>query len=183
MILKNEQAFTLIELIVVMLMVSILAGIALPQYRRSVERARATEAQTMLRAIHDSCERWAWEHSSETNTSSNMLISQSICFEKMGTTPRELSFAQLDLISKGTYEEDPEKGYCLNTGNFKYCFNRNGPTDDHIPFLRAWPLKEFKDEVFVSFDGGHFQCGSIGSNGPHGQEICEKIWAVDKWNE
>ena len=47
----SSKGFTLLELLVVVLIIGILAGIALPQYEKSVERSRAAEAQTILKAM------------------------------------------------------------------------------------------------------------------------------------
>ncbi|WP_424245048.1 prepilin-type N-terminal cleavage/methylation domain-containing protein [Elusimicrobium posterum] len=49
-----KKGFTLIELMVVVLIIAILASVSLPAYSRSVEKARATEALILTKAIEDS---------------------------------------------------------------------------------------------------------------------------------
>lgn len=52
-----KQGFTLTELLIVVFIAGMLAAIALPQYSKSVERSRTTEALSNARTIVDSMNR------------------------------------------------------------------------------------------------------------------------------
>jgi len=48
---KNNKAYTLAEVLVVVMIIGILAAIAIPNYFRSVEKTRATDAAAILRSV------------------------------------------------------------------------------------------------------------------------------------
>lgn len=49
----NQKGFTMVELLTVVIIVAVLTAVALPQYTKSVERARATEAMNLVKNIND----------------------------------------------------------------------------------------------------------------------------------
>ncbi len=54
---KNKQGFTLLEVVIVIIIVGVLAGLALPLFFKTVEYARGTEALASLSAVRQAMER------------------------------------------------------------------------------------------------------------------------------
>ncbi len=92
-----HQAFTLIELLVVVLIIGILSAIALPQYRKAVERSRAAEGELMLRTLRDAQAR--------------CFLANGEVGKCMQGEPGDNLFANMD-ISLGELVDDPYEMGC-----------------------------------------------------------------------
>jgi len=57
-----KKAFTLVELIIVVIIIGILAAIALPQYNKTMERSRIAEASAVLGALRGAQLRYKLEN-------------------------------------------------------------------------------------------------------------------------
>jgi prepilin-type N-terminal cleavage/methylation domain-containing protein len=68
-----KRGFTLLELLTVVIIIAILASIALPQFFKAAERARAAEGVNVLGAIRSAQLRYYAEHAELTNDWENDL--------------------------------------------------------------------------------------------------------------
>ena len=57
----NKSGFTLIELLTVVLIISILAAVALPQYSAAVEKSRSAEALSLSNAVANAVKRYRFQ--------------------------------------------------------------------------------------------------------------------------
>ena len=129
-----KKGFTLIELLTVVLIVGILAAIATPQYRKSINRARVAEAQQALPAIYESAERWMLENAQTTTNN-------------LG------NFKQLDVELKGRVSPTNSKKWL--TDNFEYSFQTQ---KGGSPTAKIIKTGDKYNGLVVSYDGNEFAC-------------------------
>ena len=62
---RREEGFTLIEVLVVVVIVAILAAISVPIYIQYVQGARASDAQSTIGAVYNSCKMYYQDRSED----------------------------------------------------------------------------------------------------------------------
>lgn len=106
--LSNKNGFTLIEVLTVVLIIGVLTAIALPRYARSIERARAVEAMSGIKALNDAVYAYA--------------------AGRTGDNACPDSFTKLVISFPGTLSDGNQK---LSTKDFE--FQLNSATNAYIP--------------------------------------------------
>ncbi|MBO5910754.1 MAG: pilin [Elusimicrobiaceae bacterium] len=122
----NKKAFTLIEMLTVVMIIGILTAVVLPQYRRAIQKAQATEAIAMLRVINDSGERLASEFGYKT-------------FKSFATDPTDkdkATFRKMDMFDESTIACDIVGGYTLACEHFHYYLNGNDGQFNYISAVK-----------------------------------------------
>ena len=71
---KNKKAFTLLELLVVVLIIGILAAIALPQYQMAVGKARFSELKTLTKTFQQSVQRYYIIHNTYAGINDDIQV-------------------------------------------------------------------------------------------------------------
>ena len=130
-----KKGFTLIELLVVVLIIGILSVVALPQYRKSVARARMAEVVTASKAIYDA----QMVYKMANGETTNLIEKLSVQYPLVDENPHRVK------LSHGYCDLETDRVYCLvakngasyhrfyNTGNIVCCsYPETGYIEDSI---------------------------------------------------
>ena len=100
-----KKGFTLIELLVVVLIIGILSAVALPQYTKTVEKSRASEAVTLLGTIANGERIYKMANGSYTDVLDDLDVTVSTTTKNFVFTPTVSSGTlkvQADRANNGT---------------------------------------------------------------------------------
>ena len=141
---SKKHGFTLIELLTVVMILGILTAVALPQYRRAIQRAEAADALINLKTMFDAAKRYYSYHSS------------------WPTALKGLDVEFLDASSNG---EVGEFKYSFDTKTASACRLKDGTTEGTY-CLKAYYKKNNVRDVYTCQDNsgtGKYQalCDSL----------------------
>lgn len=145
----QKEGFTLIELLVVVLIIGILASVALPQYTLAVEKSRAAEAVTLLRAL---------------------MNAQKVYYMANGRYAE--SFDELDISSAGA------SGQHLYTKNFHIYIHQSG-TDPSFHFDCQRLTNDYQINGWLSPNTPLYDKIMCNPKTPAGEKLCRSYGPKD----
>ena len=150
----NKKGFTLMEVLIVVIIIAGLAAVAYPAYRTSVERARASEAVTMLGTIQAAQEK------------------HFVNYEEYGQ-----NFNDINDFVPAISNFDPSKDF-FYTEYFKYTLT----DDDSVTAERVDKNHNALNkgyELSAQYNKGFIKC-SVLNNSEDGEKVCSSLTDKDK---
>ncbi len=148
----RTRGFTLIELLVVVIIITTLTAVALPSYRRSIERSHSAEVVQMLPVLFESRERWLvlnlcrW---TGTNLSCVYIDNLPLSFNKLDVEVQEADPSNSTLDTQ-----------TFQTVNYEYKLVDGTPSSGGAPCVSAkakWGGR-MQDKVTIYYNGDKFSC-------------------------
>lgn len=149
-----KKGFTLLELLVVVLIIGILAAIALPQYKRAVEKSKMAEAVIIVKAIAQSQQRYYLVHNKYVR-----------CLD--------LDNLDIDLLGEDVYYG----GYCpaKQTSNFLYTSSAMDSNSSIIAIAQRLPALN-RYHINITRDSpDKIRCSSYSNITSIQLKLCQKL--------
>ena len=151
----------MLELLVVVIMVAVLTSIAIPQYRKTLDRSKAAEAMQILPALFEARERWVVEHGCTWSGAAGALGCED------GAT---LTVSKLDM-DVSAVKSKANDGKSFSTSNFTYYLQTNetpyaGGNQRCVYAVPLWGANRGLTSATIYYRGDKFSCsdGNAGNN-------------------
>ena len=149
-----KKGFTLIEMLVVVLIIGILAGIALPQYNKAVEKARLSEGLLYVKTIEDTIQRYIL---------SNGYPSELV---RLPDLPFDIELSGVESDEYGYITKNFQIGGWLNSNAYTIEIDRTNNDGAVIYVLNVDSREEDQKQCLTQFtDMGTYICHYLESQG------------------
>lgn len=154
----TKHGFTLTELMAVVIIIGILAGIGFGSYQKAIERSRFSEGLAAGASVQEAVNRYYYEN---TDLSEASRKHPKIAYLDIGLANAKDCATKSDYCVRTKYFE-----VLVNTSGWVYAYHMKGTTRQ-LYYIRWFPS-------FYSARKGE-ACASFGSNSTEGADFCKSM--------